>query len=36
MMLIEVPAGYGRAKGDEIVLYVMDETDILEREGVMG
>ena len=35
-MLIEVSAGYGRVKGDEIVLYVTDETEILEREGDMG
>ena len=35
-MLIEVSAGYGRANGEGIVAYVVDETDILGREGVMG
>ena len=36
MMLIEVSTGYGRAKGDGIVEYVVDNTVILGREGVMG
>lgn len=36
MMLIEVSVGCGRAKGDGIVGYMVDETDILGREGVMG
>lgn len=36
MMLIEVSAGCGRAKGDGIVEYSIDETDMLGREGVIG
>ena len=36
IMLIEVSAGYGKAKGDGMVEYAVDATDILEHEGVMG
>lgn len=36
MMLIEVSAGWGRAKGEGTVEKVVDETVILGREGVMG
>ena len=36
MMLIEVSAGCGRAKGEGIVEKVVDETDILWCEGVIG
>lgn len=35
-MLIEVSDGCGRARGDGMVWYVVDETDISGREGVMG
>lgn len=35
-MLMEVSAGLGRTEGDEIVEYVVDETDMLGREGVMA
>ena len=36
IMLIEVSAGWGRAKGEGTVEKVVDETVILGREGVMG
>ena len=36
MMLIEVSSGCCRSRGDGMVEYVVDETDMLGHEGVMG